>query len=64
MSDPKPRRIRVGRWCLSLRRYRAARTFYTSGGRRTPGPWWALFIRGFGEIVLSHDRTLFGWDDL
>lgn len=34
-----------------------------SGGTRTPGPWSECDIPFFGSIRVSHDRTLFGWDD-
>lgn len=34
-----------------------------SGGSMTPGPWSEYLIPFAGSIRVSHDRTLFGWDD-
>jgi hypothetical protein len=58
--------MKFGRWYLDFRRYRRSRYWtsgFRSGGRATPGPWWQLAVRGVGELTLSRDRTLFGWDD-
>lgn len=59
----KRRSVRIGRWCLTVHPYRARRTLYSSGGQRTPGPWWCLDVRWLGDISLSRDRTIFGWGD-
>lgn len=60
--------IRLGRWSVTFQRHHGVRyaqfpARYTSGGKATPGPWWALDVWGVGAIVLGHDETLFGWGD-
>lgn len=57
------RLIRIKRWRVDLERFPARRFRFTKGGWRTPGPWWDLCVPFVGSIVLSKDRTVFGWSD-
>lgn len=60
--------VKVRRWRLDVKLYRPTgkrgkRWLYASGGKATPGPWWTVWVLNHAEVTLSHDRTLFGWDD-
>lgn len=62
------RSLTVRRWRLDIELYRTtgrrrSRWTYAKGGQATPGPWWALYVLNRVALTLSHDRTLFGWDD-
>lgn len=58
--------LSVGRTWIGFQRvpgYVPRRFERRSGGSRTPGPWSEYLIPFAGSIRVSHDRTVFGWDD-
>lgn len=55
--------VKISRWRLDYRAWRAPHFARRSGGQCTPGPWWEVVVPAVGGFVLSQDRTLFGWSD-